>query len=106
MAYIANWLEDGNATLLKVKRHRDEGRLFPPSNSSLQAIVDAIESRKKMRRWAETPEASLLGLDYRVIPMLDWWTELPKYRFLLSPMGSAIQTAKTIEALLVGTVPI
>mmetsp|Transcript_66665 Transcript_66665/g.133859 ORF Transcript_66665/g.133859 Transcript_66665/m.133859 type:complete len:103 (+) Transcript_66665:50-358(+) len=32
--------------------------------------------------------------------------DLPKYRFLLSPLGSGIQTAKGIEALMVLTVPV
>merc|ERR1712110_942848 len=44
--------------------------------------------------------------EFRVIPVANWWFELAKYRFMISPIGAAIQSAKTFEALFVCTVPI
>ena len=34
------------------------------------------------------------------------WAELSKYRFMLSPAGNGVQSSKTLEALLVLTIPI
>jgi len=45
-------------------------------------------------------------VEFQSLNPIDWWRELPKYRFILSPIGAAVQTAKCVEALLVLTVPI
>merc|ERR1712242_302468 len=47
-----------------------------------------------------------VGAEYRQIPILEWFSELSKYRFMINVFGSGIQTPKTVEALLVCTVPI
>merc|ERR1740121_446282 len=61
-------------------------------------------------KFAETSRARAAGVDVRTversIPPADWFKELAKYRFLLSPLGDGIQSSKTIEALLVLTIPI
>lgn len=58
------------------------------------------------RNWAGTGAARHAGVVVRTISPRFWWHELAKFQFLLSPMGNAIQSVKTIEALLVLTVPI
>jgi len=63
-------------------------------------------SRKLLRGWLNSSAAQAVGAEFRQLNVSDYWYELPKYKFLLSPMGSNIQTAKTVEALLVLTVPI
>merc|ERR1712079_743652 len=53
-----------------------------------------------------SPEAIAVGAEFRLIDMCDWWFELAKYRFMLSPLGSGIQANKNIEALIALTIPI
>lgn len=105
-AVVATWLENLERIGRNVRHYRRLGVLFPPSNSSLETVSDATESRRQMRVWAESPAARSVGVELRTIPVEEWYDELAKYRFLISPMGSAIQTSKTIEALIVLTVPI
>mmetsp|Transcript_23079 Transcript_23079/g.73077 ORF Transcript_23079/g.73077 Transcript_23079/m.73077 type:complete len:450 (+) Transcript_23079:207-1556(+) len=101
----ATWLEDPALPAL-VRRFRRQGVGFPPSNSSLEVVSDSFKSRRQMRAWARSSAARAAGVEFRIVPSTEWWQELSTYRFLLSPIGSAIQTAKTVEALLVLTVPI
>jgi len=67
-----------------------------------------VVARFLLHRWLKDsgPEANGFQVDYRLIDRSEWWRELAKYRFLLSPLGDYIQSAKTTEALLVLTVPI
>uniref|UniRef100_A0A7S2CJ90 Exostosin GT47 domain-containing protein n=1 Tax=Alexandrium andersonii TaxID=327968 RepID=A0A7S2CJ90_9DINO len=104
-AFVASWLEEPR--IPRMCRYYDKvGVLFPPSNTSTQVIVDAYESRRQMRSWAESSAARAAGVEFRKVPVSEWYFELSQYRFLMSPIGSAIQSAKTYEALSVLTVPI
>jgi len=112
--FVAGWLED-NATMVAVKVLEYVRGLFPPSNSSLRAVHTAFESRMRLRGWlglqrgspeVRSPAGLAAGVEYRSLGLQEWWRELPKYKFLLSPLGSGIQAAKNIEALLVLTVPV
>mmetsp|Transcript_107241 Transcript_107241/g.285341 ORF Transcript_107241/g.285341 Transcript_107241/m.285341 type:complete len:162 (-) Transcript_107241:26-511(-) len=81
--------------------------IFPTKTySSVRSIIAAYSSRENLRWWVTTPEAARAGVEFRSLPVIQWWREMPSYRFLLNPMGSAVQTAKTYEALLVLTIPI
>lgn len=67
-----------------------------------------VAARYVMHNWLQGggPEANGISVDYRTVDKSQWWSELAKYRFLMSPLGDYIQTAKTTEALLVLTVPV
>jgi len=99
------WLDDP-ATPGRARGLAARGLLFPPGNSSLRAVAAAWESRERLRRWGATPAAAEAGVEARRLGPLEWWGELSRYRFLLAPMGSGIQSAKPVEALMVLTVPI
>mmetsp|Transcript_127454 Transcript_127454/g.354824 ORF Transcript_127454/g.354824 Transcript_127454/m.354824 type:complete len:242 (-) Transcript_127454:31-756(-) len=75
-----------------------------------KSILFAFESRWVARRWAESAAGRRAGVTVLAveenIPPHRWLGELAKYRFLLSPLGDGIQSSKTIEALLVLTIPI
>lgn len=68
--------------------------------------IDKVPSRVQAQEWANTPAASEMGVDVRSIDPKEWWTELSKYKFMISPQGLGIHSAKMIEALLVLTIPI
>lgn len=102
---VATWLEDEKIQA-HARHYRRLDMLYPPSNSSVQVISDAAESRRQMRAWANSSAARAAGVEFRLVPSADWYSELANYRFLLSPIGSAIQTSKTVEALMVLTVPV
>jgi len=101
----AGWLERPG-TLQRVQQLAAHGLLFPPGNSSLRSVAAACESRRRLRAWAATSAARAVGAELRQLGPLEWWRELARYRFLLAPIGSGIQTAKPVEALMVLTVPI
>mmetsp|Transcript_103712 Transcript_103712/g.334351 ORF Transcript_103712/g.334351 Transcript_103712/m.334351 type:complete len:161 (-) Transcript_103712:73-555(-) len=63
-------------------------------------------SRRQLELWLGTPAAQEAGVEVRDVARESWFLELAKYRFLLSPLGDGIQSTKTVEALLVLTVPI
>lgn len=66
----------------------------------------ALQSRKDADAWASTPQAQAVGVERRKIEDSEWFGELSRYRFMLSPLGTGVQSSKVIEALLVLTVPI
>lgn len=66
----------------------------------------ACDSRNQAREWAETPAAAAAGVVKSVFSPSVYWNELKNYKFLLSPIGVGIQSPKTMEALLVLTIPI
>eukprot|EP00415_Alexandrium_ostenfeldii_P003196 UN3196 len=109
---LASWGEmasflDKNETLLQTVASMYKGDLVSGAcNSSLMAIASAWDSRYQLRTWSATPAAKAVPVEVRPIPQLEWWAELGKYKFILSPMGSGIQTSKTFEALMVLTVPV
>mmetsp|Transcript_65474 Transcript_65474/g.211113 ORF Transcript_65474/g.211113 Transcript_65474/m.211113 type:complete len:449 (-) Transcript_65474:67-1413(-) len=104
--HAAGWLE-WESTAQNVHGMRGLGRQYPPSNSSLEAVAAAGRSRKFIRTWARSRGARDANVEHAFpLGFLAWWEELPKYRFIVNPIGSAIQTAKTIEALYVLVVPI
>jgi len=74
------------------------------------SIYLAFESRVRARRWGQTAQARRAGVDVRSVEdsihPRDWFRELSRYRFLISPLGDGIQSSKTIEALMVLTIPI
>merc|ERR1712216_543115 len=63
-------------------------------------------NRQAATAWAQSPAAHELGVHFRTIAPNEWWSELAKYKFMMSPHGLAIQSPKTTEALLVLTIPI
>uniref|UniRef100_A0A7S4VTL0 Exostosin GT47 domain-containing protein n=1 Tax=Alexandrium monilatum TaxID=311494 RepID=A0A7S4VTL0_9DINO len=105
----AFWLDEPY-TLRRAARQlsrRPPGMYFQvESYTSTRCVLSAYQSRKQLREWAVSSEAVRAGVEFRSLPVPEWWRELPKYRFLLNPMGSGVQTAKTYEALLSLTVPL
>lgn len=65
-----------------------------------------IPARRKLHEWVGTEPSILAGVEHHSIEPRDYWTELAKYRFTLSPRGGGIQSPKNDEALLVLTIPI
>lgn len=106
---VATWLDDPGLWR-KCVRHLSQkpvNLIYPTKTySSVRSIMAAFNSRYNLRWFSNTTQAARAGVDFRSIPVPEWWRELPKYRFLLNPMGSAVQTAKTYEALLSLTIPI
>jgi len=92
--YFADFIEDGEGDLANK----------PPEWNAM--LREARTSRREARLWARSPAALEVGVEERHIAHKSWWTELSKYRFVLSPLGTAITSAKTVEALLVLTIPI
>jgi len=68
--------------------------------------LEAARSRKSARAWSATSTALQVGVEVRSIPARSWWGELARYRFLVTPLGTSIYSPKTVEALMVLTVPI
>mmetsp|Transcript_85442 Transcript_85442/g.226940 ORF Transcript_85442/g.226940 Transcript_85442/m.226940 type:complete len:441 (-) Transcript_85442:32-1354(-) len=102
---VAGWLET-NRTKQRCREYRAAGKLFPPSNSSLRAVEAAGVSRKQLRAWLSSPAAAAAGAEMLTLKPWNYWEELVKFKFMLAPMGSNIQTAKNLEALLALAVPI
>jgi len=71
-----------------------------------QIKLEAGRSRRLARAWAATDVAKEVGVEVRSISAKVWWQELALYRFILSPLGTSIYSPKTVEALMVLTVPI
>jgi len=69
-------------------------------------LREARKSRRQARQWSQTEEAREAGVEVRAVDHQNWWSTLAQYRFVLSPLGTAITSPKTLEALLVLTVPI
>lgn len=80
--------------------------LYPKTNASVEAVIRSVVSRTSLGEWARSPAAQAAGVEVRRLRSMEWWRELPKYKFILSPIGAAVQTAKNIEALLVLTIPV
>lgn len=72
----------------------------------LDRDVVACNSRARAREWAESEEARGVGVQVRTVAGESWWSELSRYRFIISPLGAGVQSSKVIEALLVLTIPI
>jgi len=70
---------------------------------NLDAMVPA---RTKLHAWVGTPGSIAAGVEHASFEPRDYWTELAKYRFTISPRGGGIQSPKNDEALLVLTIPI
>jgi len=81
-------------------------RMTAPRRSHQAGQVPKTISRMQASKWMRTAAARDSGLITRRILASCWWSELARFRFLLSPMGDEIQAPKQIEALLVLTVPI
>jgi len=77
--------------------------LYPQAAEGGTACID---SRISARAWSITDQAVSAGIELRSFEPNDWWFQLSRYKFLLSPLGIAGASPKTIEALLVLTVPI
>lgn len=72
----------------------------------LHKNLNRIPARLKLADWFNTPASVAAGAERRCFEANEYWTELARYRFLLSPRGYGIQSPKNDEALLVLTVPI
>jgi hypothetical protein len=66
----------------------------------------AIDMRNDAIGWIGTPEGQLAGVERRTIKQEDWWMELSRYKFLVSPLGTGIQCSKVPESLSMLTIPI
>lgn len=102
---VASWL-DRSTCIEPLLSYEAMGQGYPNSNSSLRAVETAHQSRRQLRAWALSPLGRAAGVERGMLGPSNWWTEMARSRFLASPSGSGIQTAKNIEALLVLTVPI
>eukprot|EP00747_Dinoflagellata_sp_TGD_P067790 gnl/TRDRNA2_/TRDRNA2_155444_c0_seq2.p1 gnl/TRDRNA2_/TRDRNA2_155444_c0~~gnl/TRDRNA2_/TRDRNA2_155444_c0_seq2.p1 ORF type:complete len:198 (+),score=11.53 gnl/TRDRNA2_/TRDRNA2_155444_c0_seq2:143-736(+) len=69
-------------------------------------LEDVNPNRKSATVWAQSDAAQEVGVHFRTVAVDEWWSELAKYKFMMSPYGVGIQSAKTVEALLVLTIPI
>jgi len=104
---VAAWLDNDPWLTELIPTLQAQHKLFPPSNSSLKAVILAHESRKRLGEFVNTSAAESEGIDFAgVLEPLQWYEELHKHKFLLSPLGSAILTAKNVEALFSLTIPI
>jgi len=66
-----------------------------------------LDDRTEAHEWVQTDFAKDMGVELRgAIAPLHYLETLSLYRFVLSPWGSGIQSARMFEALLVFTVPI
>eukprot|EP00415_Alexandrium_ostenfeldii_P000503 UN0503 len=89
--------------------HIEEGKLLLYSTRFRAWDVMKLEAgknRRSARAWSSTSVAHQAGVEVRSIPAQSWWGELAQYRFLLSPLGTSIYSPKTVEALMVLTIPI
>jgi len=66
----------------------------------------AMDNRNDAEGWLAGNDSEAIGVDFRVVPTERWWHDLSTYKFLLSPIGTAIQCSRLVEALLVLTVPV
>jgi len=76
------------------------------SRAWVDVANDAIDIRNDANGWMDSPESQATGVEKRNIERAQWWTELSKYKFILVPLGSAIQCSKVPEALSMLTIPI
>jgi len=65
-----------------------------------------IPARRKLHEWVGTKGSVAAGVEHASFEPREYWPELAKYRFTLSPRGGGIQSPKNDEALLVLTIPI
>jgi hypothetical protein len=65
-----------------------------------------IPARRKLHEWVGTKGSIAAGVEHASFEPREYWPELAKYRFTLSPRGGGIQSPKNDEALLVLTIPI
>merc|ERR1712224_772643 len=71
------------------------------------AVYDsAIGTRNDAEQWLLSNQSKALAVDFHRVPPEQWWRTLSRYKFLLSPIGTAIQCSRLVEALLMLTVPI
>jgi len=63
-------------------------------------------SRDAAARWLRKPATWHTGVVVQKFPQRQWWPALARFRFLVSPLGDEIQAPKSVEALLVLTIPI
>mmetsp|Transcript_47900 Transcript_47900/g.96631 ORF Transcript_47900/g.96631 Transcript_47900/m.96631 type:complete len:349 (-) Transcript_47900:150-1196(-) len=107
-----NWnvLSETNSTraILKWGRHPFYSviPMWKTSRAAQSGQVPKVVSRQMADKWADSPEAVHIGVVTKSFKPRAWWAELSKFRFMLSPMGDEIQCPKTVEALLVLTIPI
>jgi len=66
----------------------------------------AIDVRNAAVEWIGTPGGKATGVERRTIEKDQWWMELSKYKFIISPLGTAVQCSKVPESLSMLTVPI
>jgi hypothetical protein len=64
------------------------------------------ESRVQLLEFVRTEAAVAAGVEWRDLHTREWWGELAKYQFLLTPLSAAGTSAKICEALLVMTIPV
>lgn len=68
--------------------------------------LDWMPYRSTARAWVRSAAAVDAGVEERSIDPHRWWIELKDYRFMISPPGHGVQSAKAVEALFVLTIPI
>jgi len=71
------------------------------------AVVNAaIDTRNEAEAWLSSGGGEGLGVDARPVPLEAWFHALSSHKFLISPMGTAIQCSRLAESLSMLTVPI
>jgi hypothetical protein len=66
--------------------------------------VDYVKSRTRAQ--AFVAKTSAPWLVHKTVAFNQWFDELAKHRFMISPSGNGVQSPKLLEAMLMGTIPI
>lgn len=94
------------AVLLPCKRYVPARDQFVGTYTRTNRYIACEASWESARAWAGQASTMQIDVEERCIEPKLYWTELVKYRFLLTVLGKGVQTSRAIEALLVLTVPI
>jgi hypothetical protein len=89
-----------------VRRDNPPGAWGTLTGPWVEVANHAIDIRNHAAEWIDTPEGKATGVERRTIERDQWWMELSKYKFIIVPLGTAIQCAKVVEALSMLTIPI
>jgi hypothetical protein len=100
-----NW-EQANEAIKTASLDKKSKQVLAAWGTAHPTLDQTVPARKKLHEWVGTPPALAAGVEYHSLAPKDYWSEMAKYRFMLSPRGGGIQSPKTDEALLVLTIPI
>jgi len=86
--------------------YTEQDKMGYSSPAWIAVYNQAIDNRNDAEGWLAGNDSKAVQVDFRVVPTERWWHDLSTYKFLLSPIGTAIQCSRLVEALLVLTVPV